>query len=221
MDCRHLALAVAGVVLLLCPAAHGNSTYSFATDQALYTALPGETVTVNVYLMETTTSGGSRLVDEWGLSSAQVTIQRSVEPPIAPAWISGYTANTAEFSDLISPWENQFLPSVLDLTQFVDIFAPSGPTGVGSGGVRSVWLLDANILVGAAVGETTTFTVEDNPFFDETLTFLGLDPLDPEIASTEFSVTAVPEPMTVVATSMGLISLGVELLHRRRRCNPC
>ena len=205
---------------LLCQPVYGAVEFAFGTDQDHYQVMVGSDVDVQVYLYETVTGGDSSvLVADEGLSQAQVTIQRSGAVPSDPAILVDYTSNTVEFDDLLlGPWESVFTDSELDLTQFVDIAAISGPTGVDlGGGVRRVWLLTLTIQAGSVYGETTTFSVLDNPSFDETLTFLGFDPLDPEIAPAEFTLTAVPEPASVIVWLLLGAPCAIACWRRRRR----
>ena len=203
---------------LLCQPSHAAVEFYFDTDQDVYTVLPGGTVDVDVFLFEKVTSPDlSRLVAEDGLSMAQVTIERMVAPP-GPAVIGGYAPNLLEFDDLFSPIENWVAEDLLDITQMVDIGAISGPTGVDlGGGVRRVYLLTMSIQGGSAVGDTT-FSVYDNPLFDETLTFdLLADPLDPLIQAAEFTVSTIPEPSTLtIFVVLGILGAAVSVIRRRR-----
>ena len=203
---------------LLCQPSYGAIGFSFGTDQDHYKVMVGSDVDVEVYLYETVTGGDSSLlVADDGLFSAQVTIERTGVVPTDPAILVDYTPNTAEFDDLLGPSQNVFTDSELDLTQFVDIDATSGPTGVDlGGGVRRVWLLTLTVQAGSVYGETTTFSVLDNPSFDETFTFLALDPLDPQINAAEFSLTAVPEPATVIVWLLLGAPCAIACWRRRR-----
>jgi hypothetical protein len=203
----------------ICQSSYADIDFSFGTDQDHYDVSVGGSVPVQVYLYETVTGeDSSLLVAEDGLFQAQVTIERSGAVPTDPAILFDYTPNTAEFDDAWSPEENAFTESELDLTQFVDIDSIIGPTGVDlDGGVRRVWLLTATVQGGDVLGETTTFSVLDNPLFEDTFTFLGPDVLDPLIASAGFTVTTVPEPSSVLLLLQLGALCGIACWRRRRR----
>jgi hypothetical protein len=175
-------------------------------------------VDVDVFLFERVTSpDSSRLVAEDGLTQAQVSIARILAPP-GPAAIGGYAPNLLEFDDLFSPIENTVEEDLLDITQLVDVGAVSGPTGVDlGGGTRRVYLLTVSIQGGSAVGDTT-FSVYDNPLFDETLTFDFLaDPLDPLLQPAEFTVSTIPEPGTfIIFMVLGTLGAAVSVIRRWR-----
>ena len=214
---RWIALLLAiGWLGVVCPSTYAAIEFYFDTDQDVYTVLPGGTVDVDVFLFEKVTSpDSSRLVAEDGLSVAQVSIERIVAPP-GPAGIGGYTPNLLEFDDLFSPIENWVAEDLLDITQMVDIGATSGPTGVDlGGGIRRVYLLTMSIQGGSAVGDTT-FSVYDNPLFEETLTFDFLaDPLDSLIQPAEFTVSTIPEPSTfIIFMVLGALGVCVSIIRR-------
>lgn len=215
------------VVLLLtiacwdgvCSTSDAAIEFCFDTDQDTYTVLPGQTVHVDVFLLERVSGGDvSRLAAEDGLSQAQVAIERIAGPTDA-ASITGFLPNLSEFDDPFSPIENALSEDLLDVTQLVDMGAVSGPTGVDlGGGVRSVYLLTVTIQGATATGQST-FDVYDNSLFDETLTFDFLTaPLDSSLQPGQFTVSTVPEPPMgmIVLTASGLAILFSRRARRER-----
>jgi len=218
--------AVAACVLALGSPARAALSYAFAFEAPLVQALPGQTVQIDVFLVETFTDGDSSLIaDENGLSGAEVTVTRDAVGGLTdPARIIGADNNigpttdpTAFDSDRLGvsvtpPEFAQLLPFDLsDAAVYGTLAAP---------GVREVLLGTISIEAGLVVGEVTTFTASDDPNFDDTATATATDlgdgaidgdfGIDPDAVAVE---VIIPEPTTLALVALG----GVALIRRRAR----
>jgi hypothetical protein len=190
------------------------------TDVTAMSLLPGQTGSVNLYLVETVTDGStSRLATEDGLSSTYVgvTYAPPVTPLASPSTIFSVAANVTDFNDIAGPDEVVAGDHTSGfIREYVDIAQPTGPAGVVlSPGVRQVFL-GSVVVVGGSSGGTTTFTVGDDPVTNDTVTISGFaNPIDAgAIIHASFDVNVlVPEPASVLLA--GIIAL-YPLAGRRR-----
>ena len=219
-----LISAAASTLLLGAAAAQAAIDFRYATDLDAITLMPGETASVSLYLVETTTAGTeSRLVAESGLSSASVGVYYvpPSTPLASPATVRAIAANSVEFNDpagaqeLVSP---DYASATL--REFVDIFDPSGPTGTPGSipGVRTVFLGTATIQAGNSEG-VTTFSIADIPVTNDTVTIDNFaSPLDPLILPATLSVTVlVPEPASAAALGLFVLTGAVRPRRPARR----
>lgn len=217
-----LAVACAGLAGVGSSAVQAAVSYKYATDITALNLLPGESGSVNLYLVETTTdSSTSRLANESGLSSAYVGV--TYVPPgvplASPSTISSISADTAIFNDIAGPDEivaGDHLSAFV--REYVDIAQPTGPSGTLIGpGIRHVFL-GTVVVLGGNSGGTTTFQVGDNPITDDTVTIDGYaNPLDAggAIAPATFTVT-IPVPEPTIGTACILLAPGLMAARRRR-----
>ncbi len=233
---QSIRIAAALIAVLWCEASSGEPL-RFTTDQSIYEVTPGDTTFVNIYLEEILDAGEtSLLVDEGGLVSAQVTIERAAGAPLSPADLTDYMISS-EFNPVVDPsdslvplsYENVFTLSHLDISLSRDFVFPDGTSVDSSDPFRPrVLLLTLEITAGTTAGDTV-FNLFDYPDFGETFTYDELlepddllEPLDPDIQPSSFTVrttgaVAVPEPTLVVHSLALLISVAVPYGIRRRR----
>jgi hypothetical protein len=217
-SCLATVVAACGVAP---SASHAAISYQYMTDVTALSLLPGQTGSVNLYLVETVTDGTtSRLATEDGLSSAYVgvTYTPPATPLASPTTIFSVAANVGDFNDIAGP--DQFVAGDHAsgfIREYVDIAQPTGPAGVLlSPGVRQVFL-GSVVVLGGSSGGTTTFTVADDPITNDTVTIDGYaTPIDAgSITPASFDVTVlVPEPASVVTG--GVMVLYAITLRRHR-----
>jgi MYXO-CTERM domain-containing protein len=213
------AIAAAAVILgfLTAPAiAPAAVIYSYRTDQFSYSAGPGGTVTVSLFLRETVDGGSaSVLAAQGGLFSAGVAAARTSSPS-DPAFLTAAARNPA-FNDTGS----SLMSVAPTLTRFTEAVSSGGvaATDLG-GGVREISLGTMTVQVGNIVGQTTSFNVRDYDNYgtsEDTLTATGtvLDTpggTSPSSFAFQVTVAPVPEPAAI-----GLVALALPLLGRRRK----
>jgi hypothetical protein len=187
-------------------------SFTYEVDQPNYDVQIGSTVEVPVYFQEAVEDPDwSLLLPEDGLWSAGVLIERTDTSLGAPVSLQAFAPNEADFNDLPAT-----VSVAADQATLFELSLMTNPGGVlppetfpGSG-VRRVLLGTLTIAAGATVGEVTTFLATDNTT-DDTRTWTSFQLLDPDIESTSFTVTVVPEPAT-----LALLALGGAALRRRR-----
>ena len=219
-------LASLAVCFALTPSASGELTYSYASDQSVYSVPVNTAFTVVVSLRETATPPSQSLFaptaqgGHGGLFSSGVKVQvdTGTAPP-SPTILTAASSNAA-FNDAAVFNSSKSVTS--GIAKFTNaIVSGAVPSTDLGGGVREIVLGTFNLTTGSVVGQTTTFTITD---FDDygsagdTVTGLGTT-IDTTGGSSPLSVTfsvtatAVPEP-TLVG---GLVFLAGSLVLRRRR----
>lgn len=215
--CR-CVLAGALVVMAFCGHSQADVFFIYDLDEPDYQLEPGQSVDVPIYLAEMAAEAGdSLLAGEGGLFSAGLLVQRTGTTLGAPSRLTGLAANTDEFDDhpptiTLADDEAALFEMVL-LSETRTTGAGAEETSEGSG-VRRILLGVLTVTAGAAKGEVTTYQVTTNTT-DDTRTWLSFSLLDADIDSTSFTITVIPEPVT-----LGLLWLGGLALLRRRRTWP-
>lgn len=212
-------LGLVAVLALAGTSARADYSYSFAVDQSSITLLPGETTTVNVYLVETVSNGDApRLTDPAdGLLSAGVRLDFGVGAPVQVLAVGDITAGP----DFTSPFNIADLPGdgTAGLYEFVD-FGAAPALGTVISPTSSRVLLGSFLLTGVSIGSAFDIKVMDfTPDLVETITAQGISLDDPttNIAAARIHVTgsrAVPEPASVALLLLGAGGLWA---YRRRQ----
>jgi hypothetical protein len=227
-----VALASALAVVSAHPAC-ANINYSYVPGQKTYTAGPGGTVNVPIYLDESLTGNSpSLLAADGGLASAGFQVSRATTGPGNPAALGSVTAApgfggpSAYFTETASE---------VAFTESVSLQSTTGvaPTSV-SAGLNQIYLGTLTIQAGSLAGETTDFTLgpivahhgntltNDN-FYDLDQTDNGGTPGSASgqvpayngATSTAFTVTtSTPEPSSLPLLALGGLA-GLILLKRR------
>ena len=201
-----LLVAVVGSILP-CGLVRGDPTFSYYVNQPNYDVLPNQSVQVPVLIREAVTDPDvSLLVAEDGLFSAGVLLQRTNSSLSQPVIITGASANVTDFDDFLATIivtdDESSIFEMRDMAHFSGVLADE--TFPGSG-VRDTLLGTFTFTAGANIGEITTFQLTDNTT-DDTLTWMNLTLLDPDIYSTSFTVTVVPEPTSILLCITGLFT---------------
>lgn len=203
-------------VLILTAADHPawSAVYDYSTGGVNNIVLnPGDTVSVPVFLTETTSvSETSLIAAEGGLYSAEVRIaQRSTtaSSPVTVVQVADVTIDPA-FSDPVGS-DVQITGTTVDIAGFTDLLGP-GAGGTVIGNITSIKIADV-VFTAGTVG-TTVVELIDNPLGDNTVTFNTSQVLDGYLPSSNgptITFTVLPEP-----TWVGLLATGIGVLVRRR-----
>jgi len=190
--------------------------YDLVTDQSVYEAECGESVSVKVSLRETLTDGSpSELLGRGGLFSFDVALDVTTAPT-DPAAATAVDANP-NFNGAVNNVPPVVVIADRDLLELEGV----EPVAVGANTYR-VHLATFAIQAGNVLDEITVFSLTD---FENLLTpgtdyntyywddVLAQNPLDPVVTGTTFSVKVIPEPTALCV--LGILSVG--LLSRRRR----
>jgi len=200
--------------------------FTFATQDntSLFSADPGTTVDVQIFLVETFDPGTetSRLEDDNGLFSAGFRIDRVGPGPSEPAAVLDVTDITANpaFDDTVSQVIALTSTGGAEVVENVDIFVNPQPT-VGvlpttvNAQTRSILLGTITMTAGNTTIEQTDFIIQDNdptPTTEDTVTFdlFTGGALDDQIQAFNFGVI-VPTPGTA------WVALAFAVMLRRRR----
>ncbi len=237
---RYMKLSMARLLMfglpIICMAHRANATvmYSYVSDQANYSVLYGQTVTVNVYLKETLTQGSTSLLNsahENGLYSASFAVTAASNVLPSPSVVTGAAADSAEFDG----GSSFTVASHTSTTAHVNNSQGLSPDAAGvqlgnqptlAGAVTTpaneVFLGTITITAGYSIAATTFNLGELNLSHGNTITYADDYDLDKNSANpaysgvgtaiTSFTVTATPEPCAVVVFLLG----GVGCLIRRR-----
>lgn len=208
-------ISVAALTLAaLCVPASGAIAYHYGTDASHYD-FDADTLTVNVYLVETLTDGSPSKIAGVGLSGAAFRVDRIAGDA---AKIVGLFPNPAfdagEPFNLITVADDSAALSVAAFTDGVDLTLP-GKVWIGSillapdsgQGAAEFELNLYDSFVGNVVLADAAYTALDDPAVTE---------LTPLQGGTRFTV-AFPEPATA-AWTLGAIALFV---RRRRATSSC
>jgi hypothetical protein len=213
MHLRLFTIALAAT-LLLAGAARADFQYEFAqggTVGTSFSVAQGSTIDIQVYLLQTNgpTTNSTNLTAK-GLSFGGVALQYSASAPFSIASTSAITPNSAfsTSSPALSTSSGTTTAS-LQLQNDSPVFAPT--TGTNAGAI----LLGTFTFTGSSVGTSTTVSALPNANGANNVDGAGTN-LDSLIAnsSASITVTAVPEPGSVVLT--GLLALGIAGAARRR-----
>ena len=215
--------------------AHGSVIYSYVTGQPSYSALPGGTVSVPIYLQETLTNGSNGFIAaNGGVSTAGAAIN------FDSATTLGGTLSPATFaSGSFTPASPFTAPSTFSLTYYSNsgqdavefaLVVPSGdtdptPTGglielgllsitAGTGTTSfSLTSINDDTIPGGAGGGGDGYTMTANSFdLDATgqAGYVGADAASPTVFTVD-PTADLPEP-----TSLSLLAMGALGLLRRR-----
>jgi hypothetical protein len=201
MQVRLMKLVLTAAIVFGAGAAGASPNYQYVFDKPNYTASPGATVDVLVYLQET---GASVLKDD-GLIGSGVTVRFDDSPrPGHPAKVLSTTdvANVSAFELL---WSKDAQPSAgyadLSLGTFGAVYGTETPAGSGA------YLLPLGrftFTAGAAPGEVTYIRATDfSPSTDDTVYYRGGNPSDPValdslIHDGTATILTVPEPSVLM-----------------------
>jgi hypothetical protein len=238
---------IVSALILLAAVAQGRAsvTYSYVTDATNYTANPGATVTINIYLNETLTGSSSSFIQQQnGLFSAGAAFDvRS--PAAGDAQVAGgFTFNTATepkgFSGPTKAYYNQGTGSAANNVEFLEAVGNSASQGmsvntgglyflgsqtvtVGTGTTKfALTSLDndtinnSNSILGQSDGNTLTFP-PPNPGFDLDSTAHPSLYTGADLAPTYFFTVSSPEPGSLVLGSMAASALALGAWRRWRQ----
>jgi hypothetical protein len=210
---RNLAVACVATLGLAIPTL--AATYSFSASTTSVSLVPGETVTIGLFVTETTDGIESSLfADELGLLSAEVRVQQ-VSTTAASATtvldVADVTINP-QFDDTFLN-DTAIVGTTVDIAGFADLLGVSGPTGTVEGNTTSIKIADVTFTAGSE--GVTVVELIDNPIPDNTLTFLNFEVLDSLLPTAGngpiITFTVIPEPGI-----LGLLA-SLSLMARRRR----
>jgi hypothetical protein len=224
--------------------AQAGISYQYVTDATNYNAVAGTNVTANVYLQETVTgSDTSFIATENGLFSAGFGTKQTGSVPTGATTIMKITPNTQTEPNGFGGFLFQDVSSTkgyqLEVTSISDtVGGPSGTTAGGSvttgGGTTTTRVFLGTItLTAGSLGTTTTFTIESAKNYvnadGNTLTFTNGFDLDKDstgsptwtgadsiMPANTFTVTAVPEPSSLLLCSLAVCG-GAFAAYRRRK----
>lgn len=213
MGIARVGIGLAAAVLGLSASANADIFYSFDKDN--YIAAPGGVVSVKVMLSFT----GDDLtaindpVTLNGLATGAVRLLRFGALPTEPARIlssADVVPNSADFDSGL-PLIDWVSAADAGLWVDRDIAHDQGVFADASG---NILLGTFKVTAGTVAGEATTFRAADyDPDTGSTQTTPFFGPgLDPSIGEALFTVTVVPEPLSV-----SLLAAPLLLLRRRRR----
>lgn len=211
-----LVLAAAMTCLACLSPRAGASSFEYRAGAASYQVLPNAAVVIDLYLVETWTTGQtSQINDENGLISADALVERISGLQLAPAAFTDAMANAVDFND-VGGGDIVVNPDSVSLLVVQDPFEPVGVLGQSPDPLeRRVLLGSVTVRGGAVIGEVTNFTIGDDPALgDSTLTLDGVGSLDAIIGDGQFSVEVVPTPASWMAGLAGFMAVGA---RRRRR----
>ena len=184
-----------------------------------FDATPGSTVTVDVYLLETFTTA-SDIAAENGMFSISVQARRTASTTGNPASIGSPTdlSPNAGFDDTGSLTRTVNTSTGIGGIQALRDFLAhtAGVTGTTTGTEYAVFAASIDFDVPNQPGEVSTFILEDfNPIPGDqgTVTWNGT-PLDSAINTSNFTITAIPEPATL--SMLGLASATLAMRRRKR-----
>ena len=234
------ALVLGGAAMLAAAQARATPNswvYSYVTNQSNYNATPGQTVTANVYLKETITSGTTSLINsDGGLYDAGYSVTQVGTLPSSPTELLSILGSTQNFPGGLFATNPNNSSTFMGEETAVSTSANSGPTlnvvdpnnssltdeiQVGtvtftagsSAGVTSFTL--GNYKWNAALtGQTGNYTNTYNSFdnLDYNKSSAGITGANQ--APETFSVTVTPEPGSL---GLGLMGLSGLLIRRRNR----
>lgn len=203
-----LILALTGVVL---PSQAATYQYSPGTSSVVLS--PGDTVSIPLFLTETTAiSEPSLIAAEGGLYSAEVRISQVSTSASTPAQVLNVADVTIDpaFNDTLFS-DVQITGTTVDIAGFTNLSGP-GAAGTVSGNITTIKIADVVFTAGTA--GVTVIELIDNPLGDNTVTFNTSQVLDGYLPSSNgpmITFTVLPEP-----TWLGLLASGVVVLIRRR-----
>lgn len=213
-----LIVAALGVVPASASAA---LSYAFAFEATSVQALPGATVGIDLYLVETVTGADTSLiVADGGLFGAIALVERDdVAGLNDPAIISGAYAHGGPDEDPTA-WDSPDTPTPTATKVSFILTDLNGSTLVTGEAVaaqtRRVKLGTIEVTVGDEIGEVTNFIAADpdaGADNDVVTAFSNIDGdfgIDPDAVAVE---VIIPEPATLALVALG----GVALIRRRAR----
>ncbi len=223
-----MVCACVGGVALFAGSAQADIVYSYSFGHGDYELSQGESVWVPVYLEEKVTGGDLSVINaENGLATAGAALEFYIGSGFKITGISGNPAFSAP--PLLSPDTPPFSVDMATLYSWIDdpAFNPAitegvSPTSAGTG-IWRVWLGSFEVTATGTLGDTATAQLgavdalfPDAYTYDAYLNFT--DPLTnsgsvPNSASVNFSITAVPEPASLLMLAGGLTMI---TLRRKR-----
>lgn len=221
-------IALASCAFLTGPVGAAVS-YQYVTDQTTYSANPGASVTVQVFLLETLTSGSQSVINgDNGLFGAGVGLQQTGTVPTNATIISSISTNqsTIGVGGGFGPGSGFDQTNVATngsnaaLVESIAVGTANGPTTDANGKI----LLGTVTLTAGAAGTTTTFSVtsfahssnslaqtlgEGNTITNHSGFDLDKDSSSPSFSGANditntFTVTAVPEPGTLLLCGLAV-----------------
>jgi hypothetical protein len=205
-----------GVVGLAGTAGATDTSYQYVSDLSSFTAAPGTSIAVNIFLQQTSPLSTDLILARNGLHSAGFQLSRAGTVGDGGATITGAADQTGPGEEFAGG--TGFAPVTVPSVSFSNIesvsaAAVSGPVGNANGSVRTVLLGTITLTVGT-VGSTFTLGARD---LSNTNTGLDLD--SPPALGTPFTGASdltflisinppVPEPGTLVLLGIGLSVLG-------------
>lgn len=216
MRVRWMELLLTVVIVSIVGTTHA-ATYQYGFDQANYTASPGKTVDVLVYLQET---GGSVFRDN-GLIGAGVAVCFDDLPqPTSPAKVLTLE-NIANVSDFEQEWSKHAVPAsgYADISLWTMDFVYGTEATTGSN-VYRLLLGRFTFTAGSVSGEVTHIRATDfDTTSDDVVYYYNHDmstpiALDGVIQDARATITTVPEPCAIMLLAPGVAGI---LAYARRR----
>lgn len=200
--------------------ARAAAVYSLSAAQSNYTVAVGDTVDVQIFLVEQLGAGDTSelMGPDAGLISAGFRLTYGASDPAQVLLANDIAPNPA--FDSGATLMKDAVPGSASLREDVDFGSPPAQGVEASPGVVSLWL--GTFRFTALVAGTTVVSVEDfdsDPQFIDFVTASFTD-LDPAIQSSRFTINAtnpgvVPEPSSLAMAATA--ALGLVAVARRRR----